>query len=107
MRYRMPMVDMDGHVYSFEGFKVIRDDPGVDIWSDTTTLYVTIHEGEGTDGDPIAKGILRIRPRDFMRQLTTMRPLNAPGVMEGLRAKTRFGSYFAGALYDTYGALLI
>ena len=107
MRYRMLMTDPDGHVYSFEGYKVIRDDPGVDLWADTTTLYVTIHDGAGSDGDPIAKGILRIRPRDFMRQLTTMQAVNAPNVMEGLRAKARFGAYFAGALYDTYGALLI
>ena len=83
MRYRMLMTDPDDHVYSFEGYKVIRDDPGVDIWADTTTLYVTIHDGARSDGDPIAKGILRIRPRDFMRQLTTMQAVNAPNVMAG------------------------
>jgi cholesterol oxidase len=107
MRYRMLVTDVAGKTYFFEGYKVIRDDPGVDIWADTTTLYVTLHEGESADGPLYAKGILRIRPRDFMRQLSTMRALNASGVKESVEAKARFGAYFAGALYDTYGALLI
>lgn len=107
MRYRMDMTTEDGRAYYFEGFKVIRDDPGVDVWSDTTTLYITVHDGE-SDADPIlGRGILRIRPKDFMRQLTTMEVSNAGGVLESLQAKARFGRYFAGVLFDTYGALLI
>jgi cholesterol oxidase len=107
MRYRMLVTDIAGTTYFFEGYKVIHDDPGVDIWGDTTTLYVTLYEGETAEGPVYAKGILRIRPRDFMRQLSTMRALNATGVKESLEAKARFGTYFAGALYDTYGALLV
>ena len=106
MRYRMDLSTEDGTAYSFEGFKEITDDPGVDVWADTTTLYVTIRE-EGRSGGPMGLGILRISPKDFMRQLTTMRAIGARGVLEAAQAKVRFGRLFAGELQEVYGALLV
>ncbi|MGH9354141.1 MAG: GMC oxidoreductase, partial [Terriglobia bacterium] len=37
MWYRMPLNAKDGRVYFFEGFKVIQDNPALDVWHDTTT----------------------------------------------------------------------
>ena len=62
MRYRMRLSSAEGKTYFFDGYKLIHDDPGIDQWVDTTTLYITVYEGESDAGDPIGKGILRIRP---------------------------------------------
>jgi cholesterol oxidase len=107
MRYRMNVNAEDGSVYSFEGFKEIKDDPGADLWADTTTLFITIREGQNESGPPIGLGVLRIRPKDFMRQLTTMRALGARGVVEAAEVKARFGRLFVGELQEAYGALLM
>ncbi|MGH2652446.1 MAG: GMC oxidoreductase, partial [Actinomycetota bacterium] len=69
MRYRMKLTTEEGRHYYFTGFKVIRDDPGIDVWPDTTTLFVTLYDGDGDRSPILGKGILRIRPEDFMRQL--------------------------------------
>ena len=50
MLYSMPLVADDGRRFHLDGFKQIHDDDGLDLWSDTTTLFVTVHEGEGTAG---------------------------------------------------------
>ena len=66
MTYAMRLVADDGHHYDFAGHKVLHDRFGLDLWSDTTTLYVTISDDEGR---PVAAGIMRIAPGDFARQL--------------------------------------
>jgi cholesterol oxidase len=106
MRYRMRLASEEGRSFYFDGFKRIHDDPGFDVWSDTTTLYITVHEGTEATGPVLGKGILRIAPDDFARQLTTMRVLNAPDLRSRLRAMLEFGRFFAGSLYDVYGGVL-
>ncbi len=105
MRYRMKLTAEEGREYWFEGVKVIHDDSGLDVWDDTTTLYVTLHEGPDASGRVMGKGILRIAPADFMRQMTTMRATNAPDRRKGLEAKVKFGKLFAGSLLDVYGGV--
>jgi cholesterol oxidase len=106
MRYRMKLTAESGKVYYFEGFKVVHDDAGADMWADTTTLYTTIYEGADATGAVVGKGILRITPDDFARQLTTMKVTNARNLKERLDATGRFGRHFASALFDTYGGVL-
>jgi cholesterol oxidase len=105
MRYRMRLSTEEGREYWFHGFKKIHDDRGFDLWSDTTTLYVTLHDGPDEKSPAIGKGILRIAPADFMRQLTTMRATDPPSDREALEAKVKFGRFFAGSLFDTYGGV--
>jgi cholesterol oxidase len=105
MSYRMRMTSEEGHTYHFTGFKRIHDDRGLDLWTDTTTLYVTIRTGEDQSGPVLAQGVLRIKPLDFARQLRTMRVLNATSEMERLEKQAEFGRYFAGVLYRTYGGV--
>jgi cholesterol oxidase len=106
MRYRLTLRTADGRVVGFSGFKDIRDDPGPDIWTDTTTLYVTLRDGAGDAAPVLGRGVLHIRPDDFQRQLTTMEVLNAGSPLERLEAQVRFGRFFAGALQDVYGGVL-
>ena len=105
MRYRMKMTSEEGRAYYFDGFKVVRDDPGLDMWSDTTTLYITIFDGESVDGPVVGVGILKIKPTDFMRQMTTMKVRNARNIADQIEANARFGRFFAGAVFDTYAGL--
>jgi cholesterol oxidase len=106
MRYRMKLSTEEGRHYYFVGFKSIHDDQGLDVWPDTTTLYVTVHEGDGDAGKVAARGILTIRPEDFVTQLAAMKVLNATSVAQRLAATARFGQFFAGALFDVFGGVV-
>ena len=103
MRYRMKLSSQEGRTFYFEGFKVARDDLGPDMWTDLTTLYITVHEGDNDAAPVHGKGILRIRPDDFIKQLTTMAATDTNGVRERLAATGRFGAHFGGAIKDIYG----
>jgi cholesterol oxidase len=107
MQYKMKLTSTEGNTYYFYGFKVIHDDPGVDSWKDTTTLYITVHEGDSMDGRVIGKGILRIPVASFMRQVTTMQVTNARGFTERLEAMIKFGRFFGGQIVDSYGANIV
>ncbi|RMF87263.1 MAG: alpha/beta hydrolase, partial [Nitrospinota bacterium] len=99
--------DGAGNPYTLSGYKDIHDDPGWDIWSDTTTLYTRIYQGHvEAEGEVEAalygSGILRIYLTDFLRQLTTFR-VEGPTVHDRIAALHRFGRLFLGKLWDVYG----
>ena len=102
MRYEMRLVADDGREFTFDGTKVLHDRFGVDLWSDTTTLYVTLRDAAD---EPIAGGIMRIAPGDFARQLTTLRVTNVDSRLERLMWAGRFGRRFVKSLDDVYGSL--
>ncbi len=102
MNYRLWFSGPAGNPMTFFGFKDVHDDPGLDTWRDTSTLYVTImegHVGPGEDGEPIAAGIITIHIPDFMKQLTTFRSRGERPAY-GLAA---FGKLFLGQLWEVYG----
>ena len=76
---------------------------GLDVWRDTSTLYVRIFNGHLPpgidDGSVLAAGVITIHIPDFMKQLTTFRTWGESriGAMEG------FGRLFLGQLWDVYG----
>ncbi|MBW0009962.1 MAG: GMC family oxidoreductase N-terminal domain-containing protein, partial [Pseudonocardiales bacterium] len=106
MRYRMRLTTEEGRHYHFVGVKIINDDRGLDIWSDNTTLYVTVYEGDTEAGRVVATGTLTISPEDLMRQLTTIRVRGATSVRQRLVETARFGEFFAGTLFDVYGGVV-
>jgi hypothetical protein len=114
MRYRLRLTRTDQSPLLLYGFKMIEDDPGSDIWADTTTLFVRIHELQpGEDGAaardngapaPIpaepegavrATGVMQITPGAFLHQLTTFTG-TAGSLRERLRAIARYGWCFFG-----------
>ncbi|MEJ7826039.1 MAG: GMC family oxidoreductase [Solirubrobacteraceae bacterium] len=104
MKYRLFLTDGEGHPITLRGFKEVEDDPGFDVWSDTSTLFTHVYKGhvepEGDDGaEIVATGILHIRPTDFAVQCTTFRVHPAHRV----DALARFGALFAGDLWEVYG----
>ena len=104
MFYRLPFDDGQGRPLTLLGHKVVEDDPGLDLWMDTTTLFTRVLSGhvvtdaDQQQADTIATGILRIHPLDFAKQLTTFRVHPATR----LDALARFGALFAGELWDVY-----
>ncbi len=104
MLYRLWLRDPGGTPLTFTGFKAIRNERGLDLWPDTTTLYATILRGhvqpeDDAPAEIAAAGMLYIRPLDFARQLTTFRA-SGPAPTQGLAA---FGSLFLGELWKVYG----
>ncbi len=106
MLYRLFFRDGAGHPVTLTGFKTVRDHPGADAWSDTTTLYVRLLSGHvEADAEPaaavLASGIIHIQPLDFARQLTTFRA-SGPSLTAEVAAVARFGALFAGQLWQVY-----
>jgi len=120
MRYRLWVRDAAGAAVTLYGFKTVRNDPGLDLWSDTSTLHTTLlrghvrrnptESGSGADGvgadgsrpgspQVIGAGVLRILPLDFAKQLATFRARGR----DPLRALGQFGGFFGGALWNIYG----
>lgn len=107
MRYRLPFRDGAGHPLTLSGFKVIEDDPGGDLWDDTTTLFTTVLAGhpareEEASAGQVAVGLIRIHMLDFLRQLTTFRA-TGPDTGAEVAALSSFGRLFLGELWEVYG----
>jgi len=99
MLYRLFFRDGAGHPLTLSGYKLVKDDAGFDVWRDTTTLFTRVLRGhvdaEAEAGaEIVASGVLRIRARDFARQLTTFRGR--------LGALLKFGTIFLGQLAEAY-----
>ena len=89
MRYSMALVADDGRRFRFEGHKVLHDRFGLDLWSDTTTLYVTISDAGGDAGSaqrflerPQAR-VARTRPDHDQALRRGAGPGEAGGVRSG------------------------
>ena len=105
MLYEMVMNAELGEQYYMYGFKEIKDDSILDIWRDTTTLYITVHEGKDSNSPILGKGILKINPQDFAKQLTTIEAKNVPNKEVELKSIAKFGEFFAGDLFQVYGGI--
>ncbi len=114
MRYRAKLTCLDGRTYLLKGRKDIRDDRGLDMWDDTTTLYTDILEGDkadnGDNGDKgegrlVARGVLTIGVEDFTRQLRSIRVTGTHDIDEIVKTKARFATFFASELAHVYGGV--
>jgi cholesterol oxidase len=121
MRYRLWFRDGAGHPLTLTGFKVVRDHPGFDVWTDTSTLYTRVLRGhveaadafptdlrpdvppptDGPAADIVASGVITIWKRDFLRQLTTFRASGGPW-RDRLGAVADFGAVFVRQLGQVY-----
>jgi predicted acylesterase/phospholipase RssA len=115
MFYRLYFRDDKDTPFTLSGFKYIKDDPGMDLWHDTTTLFTRILKGHvsaeeeataANDHDQLnalvaASGIIIIHLLDFLKQLTTFRT-EGPTLSDSSAALTRFGRLFLGKLWDVY-----
>jgi cholesterol oxidase len=100
MPYRLEFTDADGRSLVLSAVKDVVDDPGFDVWRDTTTLKVQIL-GEG-GSTTIAAGILHISVPAFLRQFPSYR-LAGGSALERLVAIPRFYGAFLAKLWEAYG----
>lgn len=97
MVYELALSAADGPLY-FAGHKVVRQNEGLDLWNDTTTLYSRLYRGVDKSGEIIGAGVLRLGVGDLMRLLSTLRPTNDGSAVNVLK----FGKMFFGELWDIY-----
>jgi predicted patatin/cPLA2 family phospholipase len=117
MLYRLFFSDGQGQPLTLTGHKNIKDDPGFDVWHDTTTLYTRILKGHVSEDeeavletDPqrlasavVGSGIIVIPFFSFLKQLTTFR-VEGPTLSDKASAMARFGRLFMGKLWDVYAS---
>jgi cholesterol oxidase len=105
MRYSLPLASVSGERFHLEGFKVLAPGQIGEVWEATSTLYATIRRG-GSDGELVGRGVLRIAPSDFARQLRTVQVLGPVGRTARLKIEAEFGLAFAGSLAHDYGSVV-
>ena len=96
-------LEADGQDYYFAGRKEVRDDPGFDVWSDTTTLFTSLHRGADKSGEIVASGVLRLNALDLAELLSTLEVTGTDELSAKAEAVAKFGKFFAGELWDSYG----
>jgi hypothetical protein len=101
MVYELPF-ERDGQDYYLAGRKEVRNDPGFDLWKDTTTLYTRLHQGSDKTGPVVGAGVLTLGPEDLIKLVTTIRVTNAKSLKEKSEAIGDFTRFFLGELADTY-----
>ncbi len=116
MTYEMMLRRGDARL-RFKGHKVLHERPGSSPWTDTTTLFVRVHDDVG--GQLVAQGILTLGMEDLLWQGATIKlepPANLAGDIERLVPAARdaisaaylarFGGLFGTTLFRAYGGLL-
>jgi cholesterol oxidase len=103
MRYEMQLTSEEGRRFSLSGYKRATAASPREMWTQLTTLFVTLHETSLPSRPQVGTGVLTIRPEDFAKQMTTVDVIGARGQPEKLRANARFQAFFVKSLAQIYG----
>jgi len=95
----------EGEDYYLAGKKEVKDDPGFDLWSDTTTLFTKLHKGTDTTGPVVGAGVLSLGVTQLAKLVTTLTVTNASSAKETAETLMDFGKFFMGNLWDTYARM--
>jgi predicted acylesterase/phospholipase RssA len=93
-----------GRDYYLAGRKEIRDDPGLDLWRDTTTLHAHLHAGRDATGPVIGAGALHLKPVDLLKLVSSLNATEAGTAAGERQALHKFGRFFLGDLWESYVA---
>lgn len=104
MIYEMEF-EYNGQPYYLAGKKEVRDDPGFDLWQDTTTLKVRLHEGTDKTGPVAGAGVLTLSKTELVRLLRSLHAIDAGDTAERFNLIANFGTFFLGELWDSYKGL--
>jgi len=108
MRYRMTLRSRTepSQTFYLEGHKVIRVGSILAAWKHTTTLYVTVYEGDVPDESTVrALGVMHIGLTDVHHLLAHAEVLNVNRAMRE-RYLVRFVAMFARSIWPFYGGAL-
>lgn len=107
MYYQVYCITPGGERLTFVGRKQVQHSAPLDVWHDTTTLFVNVFHGHVDPELPAravlcATGIISLGLLDFMQVLRGLSATDGNGEtsIEGL---LKFGQFFAGKLWDVYG----
>jgi hypothetical protein len=95
-------IERDGQDFYLAGKKEVRNDPGFDLWKDTTTLFTRLHQGIDKTGPVVGAGVLTLGPEDLLKLVSTIRVTNAKSLHEKSEAIGDFTRFFLGELADSY-----
>lgn len=109
MLYRLYFSDPTGRPLTLAGFKDVKPGPLMKLWPETSTLYVRVlaghvpveDGGQSVSDGLVGSGVLRIRPLDFVWQLSTFRA-NGPTWGGRIKALESFGSLFLSELWQVF-----
>lgn len=102
MSYEFVFSLASGENYYFYGQKKICDDPGFDVLSDLTTLFVTLHSGEDADGPIVGAGQLFFSLLEAPQLLASMTVTGTSGFAQSLSTRIAFLSFIFGEVRDVY-----
>jgi cholesterol oxidase len=115
MTYVLHFTDGAGHPLTLLSVKRVHNDPGFDLWSDTTMFLSRVLRGHlgfddlADDGalpaETVAAGIMTMTLLAFTRSLLTYRP-SGPTLGKSLAGLIRFDRTFLGKLWDIYASKL-
>jgi predicted acylesterase/phospholipase RssA len=92
----------DGQSYYLAGKKEVRDDPGLDLWKDTTTLSARLHQGDDASGPVVGAGVLHLGPKELLSLVASITAQNAGHAANQAALVLKFGRFFLGNLWDSY-----
>jgi choline dehydrogenase-like flavoprotein len=99
----------NGKPWTLYGYKRVRDDPGVDAWRDTSTLFVTLFEGHLTQEEVTTRttccgaGAVHTELTSFLfKQLHGLRVTGTDDPARIAWATTSFADFFFGTLLRVY-----
>jgi hypothetical protein len=90
------------HDHYLAGRKNVRDDLGLDLWPDTTTLDVRLHQGRDATGPIVGSGVLHLTVVELLRLVASARTLHADSPFRSAIAVARFGRLFLQNLAASY-----
>lgn len=102
MEYAFSFRDASGQPYHLRGYKVIRDDRGLDVVEDMTRLYATLYRGEDGSGEVWGRGILTFDLKRSAALVGSMHATNATSPWQRMAALVAFSSFAWGSLRDEY-----
>ena len=102
MTYSFWFTGNDGNDYFLHGYKVIHDDPGMDVLEDMTRLFTRIYKGRRSDGAPTGSGYFTFRLLDFPSMLASFEVTNTLSPITKLRTISAFVKFCYGEIRDTY-----
>ncbi len=91
-----------GQDYYLAGRKEVRQDPVIDAWKETTTLYSTLHAGKDKSAEVVGAGVLKLGVPELIDLVRTMHATNASTAAEKSKALAQFGKFFLRELWDSY-----
>lgn len=118
MTYEMVLQRPGGRL-RFAGHKIVHQREGSSPWTDTTTLFVKVHDADAPGQPVVAMGQLTLDLEDLARQASTIQlepPANLLGDLERHFPMARaaiskaymgkFAGLFGGVLFRAYGGML-